>query len=498
MKALRMVLAFLCIVALSVSSSYAAPGGQGQGGEKGKGKKGVHQKEKDRGRAYANEKSQKDAKQRANRPGEKASGPKDEKLSKVDKGRDPEQARGKGADNGQGNNLFEALDRARWAHNPHDTRGQGNMGKPDMQDPLGHDKDSDRKEVSGNNGRPVHKKDKEEGDPVQEEPAAEDPVVEEPAAEEPAVEEPAVEEPAAEEPVVEEPAAEEEQALLDASIDFSSLDSMQWLADWYESASASYYQSASAQERYTYEQWDAMWYNHFFPGGDVNTSTGIRLNNTWDTSDRYDFDVAVNGLESDALTVTTTMTLSEGYTGRESYIDENGYYRYVTTEHEAGEVVYEQTRNVSVDSLTDTVTVGVAATDDLIDYASNEVYVDMEVTVTDPTTGATYTQTYDKSLYLYRCPYGKVTNEQTGEKIAGAKVTVHFEDGAIVALDKASNANARNPQVTDATGRYGFKLETNRKYYITASAEDYQDYKSPVFTEKWHVLREDIALLPIK
>jgi len=86
-----------------------------------------------------------------------------------------------------GIDLLDALNHARWAHNPNDDRGQGNMGKVDMLDPFGHDKDSDRKELYGNNGRPIR---------VSEEPE----VGENPPP----------------------PITEEELALLDATIDFSS------------------------------------------------------------------------------------------------------------------------------------------------------------------------------------------------------------------------------------------------------------------------------------
>ena len=48
---------------------------------------------------------------------------------------------------------LQRLERARWSHNPHDTRGQGNMGRPEMLNPYGHDKDSDRLELYGNRGR---------------------------------------------------------------------------------------------------------------------------------------------------------------------------------------------------------------------------------------------------------------------------------------------------------------------------------------------------------
>jgi len=47
------------------------------------------------------------------------------------------------------------LNNARWSYNPHDDRGQGNMGKVDMLDPYGHDKDSDRMELYGNRGRVI-------------------------------------------------------------------------------------------------------------------------------------------------------------------------------------------------------------------------------------------------------------------------------------------------------------------------------------------------------
>jgi len=353
--------------------------------------------------------------------------------------------------------LVDALNKARWMHNPHDTRGQGNMGKVDMQDPFGHDKDSDRKEFYGNNGRPIR---------VSEEPE----VVEEA-------------------PV---PITEEEIAFLDATIDFSSLYDMQWLVDWYDRVMA-YIDPDSPN----YDAYKAIYYEHFFPGGDLNTATGIRLNNVWDSTDRYFYDLSLNNFEGDSLIVTTTMTLTEGYTGY-NYYNLDGSWSGEYSEHLAGEVVYEQTEELTVDSTSDAITVGVTASSDLVDIAwgSDEVYVDMVVTVTDPDTGATYTQTYDQSLYLYRCPYGKITNNRTGQAIVNAKITVHFEDGSIVSLDKATNKTANNPQVTDATGRFGFILQTNRKYYLTAKAEGYEDYQSDIFTEQWHVLREDIAMAP--
>ena len=92
---------------------------------------------------------------------------------------------------------------------------------------------------------------------------------------------------------------------------------------------------------------------------------------------------------------------------------------------------------------------------------------------------------------------GLSLNKQIPElTVIGAKITVFTENGSIVALDKASNPTASNPQMTDATGRFGFNLHTDRKYYMVASAPGYEDYQSDVFTEQWHVIREDIKMVP--
>lgn len=81
---------------------------------------------------------------------------------------------------------LKKLAKAQWTNNPNDDRGQGNNGKPDMLDPFGHGKDSNRKELYGNNGRVI--KDQQpvpdpKDPPVIEEPTPDPedpPVVEEP------------------------------------------------------------------------------------------------------------------------------------------------------------------------------------------------------------------------------------------------------------------------------------------------------------------------------
>jgi len=208
--------------------------------------------------------------------------------------------------------------------------------------------------------------------------------------------------------------------------------------------------------------------------------------------------ISAEGWSSDPLQVTTTLVASEDYSGYTyTYDAETGTWTRKLLTISAGDVVSESTQTVVLDPETGLYVVSAEIEDDAVPWQQNIAYfVDMNVTVTDSTTGTTSTTSYDKSLYLYRCPYGKITDNRTGQAIVNAKVTVHFEDGSIVSLDKATNKTASNPQVTDATGRFGFILQSNRKYYLTAKAEGYEDYQSDIFTEQWHVLREDIAMAP--
>jgi|GEM_PF-2193787 len=80
------------------------------------------------------------------------------------------------------------LEHARWAYNPNDTRGQGNMGRVDMMDPYGHDKDSDRLELYGNRGRVI--REVPESEPPPQEPPQEEPPAPQPPPPQPPQEEP--------------------------------------------------------------------------------------------------------------------------------------------------------------------------------------------------------------------------------------------------------------------------------------------------------------------
>jgi hypothetical protein len=494
-KTLTLTLIMLLTISLSIDLTLAAPkgnkgkgnGNHGQGIGKGNGNAGEkaavnnsrkhtnekaavnnsrkHTNEKaavNNSRKQANEIRVKQANVRANRPtkegrlkGDGHSGVKGEKLNKLSgKSRGRERGHVKVKDNrGMGKDFFAALGKARWSFNPHDERGQGNMGKPRMRDPYGHDKDSGREKSE--RGRPIK-----EGKPASEDPT---------------------------------------QLSLDGliNIDFSSLgeyqsDSIlrtfQNLAEYYEANWDSFYIS----NYYTYEQWHDILYKHFFPD---SNATGLLVNHR----DSIDYNLYLDNWSGGSLIVSTTLISAQDYDSLlNNYDYDTGTWSRDPISYNAGDVIFEQSQEVTFDSENSLLDYSQDLPGDIMGTEQNSAfYVELSVTVTDPGTGATYTQTYDNALYLYRCPYGKVTDKKTGLPIAGAKITVHFEDGSIVPLDRASNPTASNPQYTDATGRYGAKLRTNKKYYITAEAEGYEPYRSETFTEKWHVLREDVALTPV-
>ena len=135
-------------------------------------------------------------------------------------------------------------------------------------------------------------------------------------------------------------------------------------------------------------------------------------------------------------------------------------------------------------------------TTDVFEPARSNLF-QLVVTVTDPLTGSSQSTTYDRYYYFYRCPYGIIYDKATGQAIANATVTVHNVDGSVVALDKSANPNVTNPQTTDATGRYNCKLAIGKKYYMTVTAPGYAPYTSGLFSERWTIVREDVAMLPV-
>ncbi len=144
MKVLKVTLIALLAVCLTMGAAMAEPGK-----DKGKGqdKPAVHENHGATAKAAAHLRNalRKQARAQGEQPGEPG-GPADPAEEKPGHRygtlKSAEEALGK-------------LEHARWAYNPNDTRGQGNMGHVDMLDPYGHDKDSDRLELYGNRGRVI-------------------------------------------------------------------------------------------------------------------------------------------------------------------------------------------------------------------------------------------------------------------------------------------------------------------------------------------------------
>ena len=385
------------------------------------------------------EKERNQANLRANRPTEQ------------NKGRNTEHAlvKGKGV---------AKIEHAKWSHNPKDERGQGNMGKVDMRAPYGFDKDSGRE--GQDRGRLIRI---DLSDIV----SADFNIVDE--------------------------ALHQKYRLLEK---------LRALAELYPNDP--YY----ANQVIALEEWIDTY---------IANLVRVRIGTNYST-------------DLDALRYTLTFTPPEEWEGKTlfisttlinlydyDYVDYQWYFSptdpYVayrtdelfTVHYDAGQVIMEETQQIVLGA-DETFSYSLDPSCNLAGrnqtenaYDKNGLYAEFAVTISDEE-GNSYTIPYDKELYIYRyrCPYGRVYNAKTGESIVGAKVTVFYKDGSIVALDKASNPTAHNPQITDATGRYGFKLEINKKYYITAIVPGYKDFKSGIFTEKWHVLREDIALTPLE
>lgn len=212
---------------------------------------------------------------------------------------------------------------------------------------------------------------------------------------------------------------------------------------------------------------------------------------------QYSFDLGTQeGFEGTTLLVTTSLVSLNTY---DSY-----YYNYVynpvtrrweatrvTVHYDAGQTVMTQTQEATIGE-DSTVTYSYDPATTIIGY--NSGLFELQVTVTEPESGATYTFAYDKDLYLYRCPYGIIYDKKSGKAIAGATVTVHNADGSIAVLDKGANPNVSNPQTTDATGRYNCKLAIGKKYYLTVKAPGYAEYKSDLFSERWHIVKEDVGM----
>ncbi len=399
-------------------------------------------------------------------------------------------AQGRGADHGlrgreaaqqHVDELLQSLNKlehARWDYNPHDTRGQGNMGKVDMRDPYGFDKDSGRE--GADRGRPIRAA---ETIPTEPEPTPN----------------------AAELTVVDFQVTN--WGLIELQLLYNSW--LQWTS-WYSTYYPDWYSS----------DWYALVVNYYQTKIAEYEQGSIDLISVFDR-EAIDYTLTLpEGFDGSTLLVTTHLTSLSTYddiaygTYSGGYLDETtGWWIYDEYDgssiqyihYEVGQVVVEDTQEITLNGQ-DTFSVSYLPSINLVgdqtgwfnsaEDGGQGFLAELSVTITDPATGASYTTTYDRTINLYRCPYGIIYDKATGRPVVGATVTVHHEDGSIAALDKAANPNVSNPQTTDATGRYNAKLAIGKRYYLTVKAPGYQEYRSPVFSERWHIVREDVGLTP--
>ncbi len=106
-------------------------------------------------------------------------------------------------------------------------------------------------------------------------------------------------------------------------------------------------------------------------------------------------------------------------------------------------------------------------------------------------------------------PYGILTDSTTGEVIAGAHITLYYADtarnkaagktpGSLVELPILEgfkpNSN-RNPQLSDVHGAYGFMVFPITDYYLVATKEGYEEYKSPTISVEQDIVKWDIQMM---
>jgi uncharacterized repeat protein (TIGR02543 family) len=108
-------------------------------------------------------------------------------------------------------------------------------------------------------------------------------------------------------------------------------------------------------------------------------------------------------------------------------------------------------------------------------------------------------------------PYGVITDASTGQAIAGADVTLYYADTArnkaagktpntmvqLPSIDGFEPNNNNDPQISDATGAYGWMVFPNADYYIVATKDGYEKYTSPTISVEQEIVKWDFQMTPV-
>ncbi len=105
-------------------------------------------------------------------------------------------------------------------------------------------------------------------------------------------------------------------------------------------------------------------------------------------------------------------------------------------------------------------------------------------------------------------PYGIITDSATGKVIMGADVTLYYANternkaagktqDTVVALpiiEGFKPNDNKNPQISDLSGAYGFMVFPTSDYYIVATKEGYDQFRSPTIPVEQDIVKSDFKM----
>jgi len=100
-------------------------------------------------------------------------------------------------------------------------------------------------------------------------------------------------------------------------------------------------------------------------------------------------------------------------------------------------------------------------------------------------------------------PFGIITDASTGEAITGANVTLYYANTSrniaagktpdtlvlLPTIDGFKPNNNVNPQLSDASGAYGFMVFPTSDYYIVATKDGYDQFRSPTIPVEQYIVK---------
>lgn len=105
-------------------------------------------------------------------------------------------------------------------------------------------------------------------------------------------------------------------------------------------------------------------------------------------------------------------------------------------------------------------------------------------------------------------PYGIITDAATGKAVVGVNVTLYYANTernkasgktadtvvALPGIEGFKPNNNKNPQVSDASGAYGFMVFPDTDYYIIAAKDGYNKYTSPTISVGKEIVKWDFNM----